>query len=173
MFRTIRSVALVAAFLAMGSTPSMSAEVERVCFVPGEDCTGMIVRAIGQAQREILVQAYSFTSKDIGSALADARKRGVDVRVIVDGSELHQRGSEAPWLVRQGVPVLVDAPHGGIAHNKTMVLDGARVITGSFNFTVAAQERNAENTLILSGVDVANLYKANWRRRAAVATPMD
>ncbi len=100
-----------------------AAEVSAVCFTPGQDCTGLIVHEIEGARRQILVQAYSFTSRPIGDALAAAERRGVDVRVIVDGSEL-QRGdrgdSQAPWLARQGVPVLVDTPPDGIAHSKVI-----------------------------------------------------
>lgn len=32
-----------------------------------------------------------------------------------------------------------------------MLIDGATLVTGSFNFTKAAQERNAENLLVLQG----------------------
>ncbi|WP_231848931.1 phospholipase D-like domain-containing protein [Paramagnetospirillum magneticum] len=75
--------------------PVAAGEVAGVCFTPGEDCTGVIVREIGQARREVLVQAYSFTSPEITKALADARRRGVDVRVILDSSQLGQKKGQA------------------------------------------------------------------------------
>ena len=56
-----------------------------------------------------------------------------------------------------------------IAHNKVMVIDGARVITGSFNFTAAAQKSNAENLLVIDDGALAAEYKANWERRRAVS----
>lgn len=73
-------------------------------------------------------------------------------------------------LARGGIPVLLDDP-AGIAHNKVMILDETRVITGSFNFTRAAEERNAENLLVLRDPALAAAYTANWesRQRAAEA----
>ena len=54
-----------------------------------------------------------------------------------------------------------------IAHNKVMVIDNKNIITGSFNFTKSAQDRNAENVLIiLDDLNIANKYIANWEKRA-------
>jgi phosphatidylserine/phosphatidylglycerophosphate/cardiolipin synthase-like enzyme len=70
------------------------------------------------------------------------------VQVILDKSQRTEQYSSADFLPNQGVPTTVDANHA-ISHNKVMVIDGETVITGSFNFTKAAQERNAENVLIV------------------------
>jgi phosphatidylserine/phosphatidylglycerophosphate/cardiolipin synthase-like enzyme len=80
------------------------------------------------------------------------------------------------WLAEQGVPVWIDADHAA-AHNKVMVIDNgtadAAVITGSFNFTHAAQYRNAENLLILRGHGtLAEAYAANWRRHKIHSLPL-
>ena len=57
-------------------------------------------------------------------------------------------------------------------HSKIMVIDGATVITGSFNFTKVAQERNAENVLIIHDRELADRYAANWHARQAVSRPI-
>ena len=157
-------LALIAPFLL--ALPAYAADISS-CFTPGEDCTGVIVSEIGTAKREVLVQAYSFTSPPIVKALADAKRRGVDVRVILDRSQTGQKKESvaADTLAIAKVPVLVDAAHA-IAHNKVMVLDGERVITGSFNFTKAAQDRNAENLLVIADPALAGKYAANWHRHA-------
>ena len=62
--------------------------------------------------------------------------------------------------------MLIDSAHG-IAHNKVMVLDDERVITGSFNFTRAAQERNAENLVVITDSTLAERYARDWRDRAS------
>jgi phosphatidylserine/phosphatidylglycerophosphate/cardiolipin synthase-like enzyme len=80
----------------------------------------------------------------IAKALLDAHKRGVQVQVILDKSQRTEKYSSADFLANQGVPTLIDANHA-IAHNKVIVIDGEIVLTGSFNFTKAAQEKNAEN----------------------------
>jgi phosphatidylserine/phosphatidylglycerophosphate/cardiolipin synthase-like enzyme len=142
-----------------------------VCFTPGSDCTGMIVDSVAEAQHQVLVQAYTFTSTPILKALAEAAARGVDVRVILDRSDEDGSRSAARWLADHGIGPLID-DRVEIAHNKVMVIDGRAVITGSFNFTRAAQDRNAENVLLVDGrADLADLYTANWQRRAAVSRP--
>ena len=80
-----------------------------------------------------------------------------------------QPTSVADQLSDGGVPILVDSVH--IAHNKVMVIDGATVITGSFNFTRAAQEHNAENLLVIRDAWVASLYARNWQERAGHSDP--
>ena len=113
-----------------------------MCFTPGGDCTGVIVREIGAAKKSVRVQAYSFTSAPIAKALVDASKRGVHVEVILDRSNRTERYSGLTFLVHADVPTSVDSKHA-IAHNKVIVIDDETVITGSFNFTKAAQEHNA------------------------------
>ena len=56
---------------------------------------------------------------------------------------------------------MIDANHA-IAHNKVIVIDGETVLTGSFNFTKAAQEKNAENLLIIRDPALAAQYTKNW-----------
>jgi phosphatidylserine/phosphatidylglycerophosphate/cardiolipin synthase-like enzyme len=124
------------------------------CFTPGGHCTDIIVQVLGNAKRTILVQAYSFTSAPIAKALLDAHKRGVQVQVILDKSQRSEKYSSADFLANQGVPVLIDAKHA-ISHNKVMVIDGELVVTGSFNFTKAAQEKNAENLLVIRDATLA------------------
>jgi phosphatidylserine/phosphatidylglycerophosphate/cardiolipin synthase-like enzyme len=60
---------------------------------------------------------------------------------------------------------------GSIAHNQVMVIDDATVITGSFNFTAAAQSRNAKNLLVFMDSELARQYTENWERRQAVSAP--
>lgn len=132
------------------------------CFTPGENCTGKIAHEIDQARNEVLVQAYSFTSKPIAKALLGAHKRGVKVEAVLDKSQRKERYTSATFLSNAGIPVFIDGRHA-IAHNKVIVIDRRTVITGSFNFTKAAQERNAENLLIIEGSRaLVEKYLANY-----------
>ncbi len=107
------------------------------------------------------MQAYSFTLAPIAKALLDAHQRGVQVQVILDKSQRAEKYSSADFLAHQGVPTTIDANHA-ISHNKVIVIDGEVVITGRFNFTKAAQEKNAENVLILHDQALAVQYTQNW-----------
>lgn len=121
-----------------------------VYFSPNGGCTEAIVQEIDHAKKEILVQAYSFTSKPISKALLDAHKRGVKVEVILDKSQRSEKYSSADFFAHAGIHTYIDSTHA-IAHNKIMCLDQITLITGSFNFTKAAEEKNAENLLIIKG----------------------
>jgi phosphatidylserine/phosphatidylglycerophosphate/cardiolipin synthase-like enzyme len=138
-------------------------EQAQVYFSPQGGCTEAIVNAISQAKTEILVQAYSFTSAPIAKALVDAHKRGVRVQIILDQSQRKERYSSADFTVHSGIPTYIDTAHT-IAHNKVMVVDKAVIITGSFNFTRAAEEKNAENLLVIQSRDLARIYGENWEK---------
>jgi hypothetical protein len=111
-----------------------------------------------------------FTSAPIAKALLDAHKRGVQVQVILDKSQRSEKYSSADFLANQGVPTLIDATHA-IAHNKVIVIDGETVLTGSFNFTKAAQEKNAENLLIIRDPAFAAQYTQNWKAHRQHSQP--
>lgn len=143
------------------STFNMKAGPAIVCFTPGGGCAQIIINELQKAKESILVQAYSFTSAPIAEALVDAFKRGVRVEVILDKSQKMERYSSTKFLSNRGIPTYIDCEHA-IAHNKIMIIDGATLITGSFNFTKAAQERNAENLLILHDLTTIAFYTKNW-----------
>ena len=132
-----------------------------VYFSPKGGCTESVVRELRAANQSVLVQAYSFTSAPIAKALVDAHKRGVKVQVILDKSQRTDKYSSATFLHNAGIPTSIDTAHA-IAHNKIMVIDGAVLITGSFNFTKAAGEKNAENLLVVRDRQLAAKYAANW-----------
>ena len=104
-----------------------------VCFSPKGQCTQKIVQLIEQAKREILVQAYSFTSAPIARELVIAHKRGVDVKVILDKSQVkNNKYSSSRFLANNHIPVWIDYKPA-IAHSKVMLFDNAILETGSFN----------------------------------------
>ena len=169
----ILTLALLSAFPAPAApAPTNTPASVQVYFSPNGGCTDAIVDELNKAKTEVLVQAYSFTSKDIAKALTDAHKRGVKVQVILDKSNLTEKYSAADFVTHAGIPVLIDSEHA-IAHNKVMVIDHATVITGSFNFTHAAETANAENLLILHDKALASKYAANWRDHAAHSSPYE
>ncbi len=137
-------------------------------FTAEDHADEMIITAIDAARRQVLVQAYSLTHRRIADALVRARGRGVEVAVIVDNEQTRANPAIVRDVARAGVPLLVDAQHAA-AHNKVIIIDtgyaDCAVVTGSFNFTFAAQHRNAENALILRGnPPLCDAYFNNWRR---------
>jgi phosphatidylserine/phosphatidylglycerophosphate/cardiolipin synthase-like enzyme len=144
-----------------------------VRFSPDGGCTQAIVSAIRQAKTSIHIQAYSFTSLPIAEALLHAHKNQVQVQVILDKSHLSDRSSVAQRLHSAGIPLWIDPRHA-IAHNKVIIVDTDRVLTGSFNFTKAAEGSNAENLLSIRDSALATLYLQNWethRNHSTAFTP--
>ena len=139
----------------------------QVCFTPEQDCTSLIVIAINNAKESIYVQAYSFTSVPIAQALVAAKRRGVEVDVILDKTQSKSnKYTSSTFLANSNIPVWIDYKPA-IAHNKIIIIDKAQVITGSFNFTKAAQDKNAENVLIITNDELAKRYLENWNKRQA------
>jgi len=143
--------------LTLNNTPT------QICFSPDDHCTESIVKEIFNAKSEILVQAYSFTSKEIASSIVKAHKRGVHVEIILDKSNRSEKYSAGDFIAHSGIPTYIDDKHA-IAHNKIMIIDRETVITGSFNFTRAAEEKNAENLLIIKNKELAKIYLENWEK---------
>ncbi len=142
----------------------------RVYFTPGDSAESAIVEALLGAKESILVQAYSFTNPAIAAALVDARSRGVNVVILLDKSQRSQKYSAADFTNNAGVTTLIDDRHA-IAHNKIMIIDGRVVITGSYNFTKAAEKSNAENVVIIESGAVAEKYLNNWQKHRRHSQP--
>lgn len=139
----------------------------QVMFTPEEDASRVIEQAIHAARHQILVQAFSFTHRRISEALVAAKHRGIDVRVLADRDQTDRiPTSTIASIAARGVPVFIDAKHAS-AHNKVMVIDAGKpdavLITGSFNFTQAAQYNNAENVLVVrNNPPLTARYQQNW-----------
>jgi phosphatidylserine/phosphatidylglycerophosphate/cardiolipin synthase-like enzyme len=144
----------------------------QVFFSPKGGATDAVADALDHATNTVLVQAYSFTSAPIAQALVSAHRRGVKVQVILDHSQRTEKYSEADFLRHNGIPTLIDARHA-IAHNKIMIIDAYLVLTGSFNFTRAAEEHNAENLLVINDPALAKQYIANWQAHEQHSEPFD
>lgn len=132
------------------AAPIQSTGTIDVYYSPNGGATKAVVQEIRSARQEILVQAYSFTSKPIAKALIDARNRGVKIEAVLDKSNATAKYSAGTFLFNAGITVLIDSAHA-IAHNKVMIIDKSTLITGSFNFTAAAENKNAENLLVFKG----------------------
>jgi phosphatidylserine/phosphatidylglycerophosphate/cardiolipin synthase-like enzyme len=128
-----------------------------VCFAPEEDCAAFAVRAIDNAEREILVSAYRLTvGSGVVGALIQAKERGVDVRVIADRTAPCGRASGIDPLAAAGVPIWI-GDQARIAHAKAMVIDGDPTLMGSMNWTNAAA-RNSEDLNLIASRPVAEVW---------------
>ncbi len=150
----------------IGTWHKFPANTDRIniCFTPPAGCGSLIAQKIAGAKKSIYVQAYGLTSNMIIYQLKEAYKRGVRVKILLDGGNLSDNKDIYSQFRSMGIEVYYDKMPG-IAHNKVMVIDQRILITGSFNFTKAADSRNAENVVLIDDTNIARLYIQNWQSR--------
>ena len=141
-----------------------------VYFSPHGGAQAGVLEAIGNALKSIRVSAFIFSSAPMAEALAAAQKRGVDVEAVLDGPRMDKASSKASILTGAGISVYADRFHEkGNHHNKTMIIDAKRVLTGSFNFSPKAENTNAENLLIIDSPELAARYLEEYAKHKAHA----
>lgn len=146
----------------------------QAAFAPWDDIEALVIDVVDRARSQILMQAYLITNKKIATALIMAHQRGVDVRLLADAHQSRENATKVPMLAAAGIPVWLETRYQN-AHNKVIVIDAATtaatVVTGSFNFTWAAQHKNAENVLIArNNPTLAARYALNWERQREQAS---
>lgn len=148
-----------------------SASKIEVGFSPGGSALPLIIETIKSADKEILVAAYSFTSKPIALALVDAQKNGVSVKVVADAKANQDQYTAVTYLKNHAVPVRLSRQYA-IMHNKFIVVDGKTVQSGSYNYSSSAATRNAENVMVVRDApDVAAAYRGEFSRLWAESVP--
>lgn len=154
----------------------------RVLFSPDDHPTEDLLRMLNSARSKIYAAIYMLTDKHIAQALCDAKRRGVDVQIILDPSSMEGVAGKGPFLKQNNIDVFVFKPsapkkarhgyhawhkhahndhenhgpvkknpfwHGAIMHNKFALID-EKVWTGSFNWTISANQKNEENVVIFN-----------------------
>lgn len=162
-------IGLTAAILSAAAAPACASTVCNVDvgYSPEGSAEQLAVSAIASARTSIRVAAYTFTSPAIARELVSARRRGVDVAVLVDQKESHAKSQQAALnlLVSAGIRTRTISAYP-IHHDKFVVIDGTAVETGSLNYSSAAMRRNSENAVLLSGCpSVARSFLAHWTSR--------
>lgn len=143
---------------AWGKSDDWFVKEHYVCFSRNENCEAKIVDLINESKKSIDVFAYLITSKEIANALIAAHERGLDVKLTVEGKEnKFFKNSKVKWLKDKGIPVRF-VEDEGIFHHKIMIFDEEKMLTGSYNFTWSAQNKNHENVLFLKNTEVIGEY---------------
>lgn len=131
-----------------------------------EECEAVILECIEKTDESIYVAAYAFTRTRLAAALASAHRRGVRVEIKMDAGQAEFPGARKllEYLAGEGVGVQLIHTAGEFAsmHNKFMVFDMRWVVTGSYNFTTAAQVSNWENLVWLESAEMAEQFKQAW-----------
>lgn len=166
------------------STTVAAAGTVEVAFSPNEGAEALVVKVINSAQREIRVLSYSFTSAPVTQALLNAKKRGVDVKIVVDFESNASMDRSGKPKSQKSVAALSALSTAGvdvrtinvyqIHHDKVIVVDGTSTELGSFNYSAAAANRNSENVLVnWNNPALAKVYLDHFQRNYRQSTPFE
>lgn len=149
--------------------PAIYAASIETGFSPEGSALQLVLKTIDSAQTTIRLMGYSFTSPEVSHSLIQAKRRGGDVKVVVDWKANNVKGSAGAaamnLLVNAGIPVRT-VRQFKIMHDKVIITDGRNVETGSFNFSRAAARSNSENALLIRDYPaLAATYLQHWQSR--------
>lgn len=155
-------------------SPAAADRIE-VAFSPEAGAEALVLKVIASAKDSIRLAGYSFTSPTIVRALIDAKRRGVDVRVLLDDKGNRGKANIAAMNLIAGASISTKVISAyAIHHDKYIVVDGRHTETGSFNYSQAAARSNSENVLVVwNDPKVAAIYMAHWEDRWARGTAIE
>ncbi len=117
-----------------------------------------IIKNINQAEAFINIAMYVFTDKEIALPLVKAQERGVKVRLYLDKDQVEYQYSQSRFLVQKGIKTRVSS-NKYIMHNKFAIIDNRLLLTGSYNWTFSANNRNDENLMVIDDPEVIELFQ--------------
>jgi phosphatidylserine/phosphatidylglycerophosphate/cardiolipin synthase-like enzyme len=133
----------------------------QVYFSPTDGCQDVIISEISKASETIDIAMYYFTAREIAQELVEAKGRGVKVRVLLDPSQETQTYSKSRYLINKGFDIRYYVG-SGLMHNKFAIIDSVVLITGSYNWTAAANQRNEENVLIITDTELIKKHQERF-----------
>lgn len=142
--------------------PAHRAPSHELVFSPGDACVQRICSLIRGTRAFLEICVFTITDNRISREIADAHRRGVQVRIISDDDKSLDRGSDIERLAEEGIPVALD--HTGHMHHKFALFDRARVVSGSYNWTRGAADENHENILVSDDPGLAERFLEEFEK---------
>ena len=146
-------------------------EMAEVLFTPVDEVHLRLASLIDSCRTSLWLCVFTVTDNRLTGPILSARRRGVDVRLITDDDKARDRGSDAWRLADEGVAVRSDHLPDHM-HHKFAVFDGRVAVTGSYNWTRGAAERNHENLVILDDARIVPRFVAEFERLWAQFEPL-
>ena len=120
-----------------------------VFFTPSKKCETSIIQCINNAKKSIDIAIYAINNKNIVDAIKEAHNRGIKVRILTDKLQAANKKSRAYDLYKYGIKIRINSKYK-IEHNKFAIFDSDNVVTGSYNWTESASNKNSENCLFVN-----------------------
>ena len=147
----------------MRSFISIDKNVE-IYFSPDSNFEKRVISLIDSAKYSVNFLAFAFTNSKIAEALVLANKRGVIVRGVFDKTQNnYQKYSKYKYLKDNNLDVKLDKNRFKL-HSKVIIIDEKIVVSGSYNFTKKANNKNDENSIVIFDRDIAKKYLINFNQ---------
>lgn len=140
------------------NTFNINGSVIEIYFSPKDKSSSRIVQILKNAKEYIYVPTFLITHSQIATELINAKKRGVDVRIIIDANSVTTRNSKHSILRKASIPLKTEN-FAGKLHSKMIIVDDEYLITGSMNFSISGENKNDENLLIIKDRNFAKFHK--------------
>jgi phosphatidylserine/phosphatidylglycerophosphate/cardiolipin synthase-like enzyme len=132
-----------------------------------------VVAEVDKARKTIDVTSFDLNLPSFVNALAAAAQRGVEVRVVYDGTNGDQKleASQSPdgkefnavTVMRSaGIQLVDDGRSNGLMHDKMIIIDGKTLFVGSWNMSYNDTFRNNNNLLEISDPTLVANYQAKF-----------
>jgi phosphatidylserine/phosphatidylglycerophosphate/cardiolipin synthase-like enzyme len=149
-------------------TPNPSITIDGVqlenYFSPDDNVQNHLLDQINGAQQSIYFLAYSFTADPLAEAVIARAQNGVTVAGVMEESQAESNiGGDYKLFISKGINVKLDGNNRNM-HDKVFIIDKQVVITGSYNFSSSAENRNDENTVIIHDAELAAQYLAEFEK---------
>ena len=159
------AVLLCALPIYMGQAAPDSAITQVECAF-GSNCDELLIKHVNGAKKELIVAIYSFTHQNIARAYAKAATRGVKIQLKYDEDQADWVGMQASLKIlrKAGIkctPIKMSEKYSGM-HHKFTIVDGQKVLTGSFNYSAAGSQRNYENLVLITSKTIAAEYQKEF-----------
>ena len=133
-------------------------------FFPNPSNEQRVVSMFRTCKKTLDLAIFTFTRDSIAQAILEAYQRGVKVRCIGDDGNSKVKGSDVRLLASVGIPCKTDNNLRFHMHNKMAIIDNSVVITGSFNWTSQAVNKNQDNILFIEDKNIANQYTEYYNK---------
>jgi len=147
---------LCLSILLLSSVPVMAKT--RVYFSLYDDPESVIIEHLSKAEESIYVAMYYFTDSQLAREVVKAKNRGVEVKIYLDSSQINAQYSKARFFVNERIENIRISSNSNLMHNKFAIIDNSVVLTGSYNWTASASERNDENLLVIDDQEIVTRY---------------
>jgi phosphatidylserine/phosphatidylglycerophosphate/cardiolipin synthase-like enzyme len=142
---------------------SLDLTLAATSFSRTQDTSALLQEWIGKANESIKAMLYLITQDELAEAVIKAHNRGIDVAIIIDDDWVSSSGSDYQAILDAGIDIR-DDHRSGLLHHKVVIIDEYILMTGSYNWSASAEDRNDENLIILKSRTLAQTYLDEFDR---------